>query len=99
MHAFRQQHLRALSWLEEKEAVLNNDDLGDSLAAVEALIRKHEGFTTTLEQQAKVIRTPIKLKSMIIVMMIIILSVIMILIMCIMILIMIIMILIFMISS
>ena len=23
----RQQHLRALSWLEEKEAVLNNDDL------------------------------------------------------------------------
>ena len=28
----RQQHLRATSWLEEKEAVLNNDDLGDRLA-------------------------------------------------------------------
>ena len=54
LHSFRQQHLRALAWLEEKEAFLNNDDLGDSLAAVEALVRKHQGFVTTLEKQAKV---------------------------------------------
>ena len=39
LHAFKQQNQLALSWLEEKEAVLNNDDIGDSLAAVEALIR------------------------------------------------------------
>ena len=55
LHAFKLQHQRALGWLEEKEAVLNNDDLGDSLAAVEALIRKHEGFITTLNKQAEVI--------------------------------------------
>ena len=54
LHSFRQQHLRASSWLEEKEAVLNNDDLGDSLAAVEALVRKHEGFITTTNKQSKV---------------------------------------------
>ena len=55
LHAFKLQHQRALGWLEEKEAVLNNDDLGDSLAAVEALIRKHQGFVTTLNTQSEVV--------------------------------------------
>merc|ERR1719285_1701298 len=35
------------SW---KQAVLNNDDLGDSLAAVQALLRKHEGFVNTFDK-------------------------------------------------
>jgi hypothetical protein len=54
LHSYRQQHARALAWLEEKEAFLNNEDLGDSLGAVEALVRKHQGFVTTLEKQAQV---------------------------------------------
>ena len=40
-----------MSWLEEKEAFLNYDDLRDSLNSVEALIRKHEGFVKTMEKQ------------------------------------------------
>lgn len=35
-------------WLASKEAFLNNDDLGDSYAAVEALIKKHETFEKLL---------------------------------------------------
>ena len=52
---FKQQHIRAVAWIEEKEAFLNNDDVGDSISAVEALLRKHEGFVTTTEKQAVVI--------------------------------------------
>ena len=54
LHSFRQQNVRVLAWLEEKEAFLNNEDLGESLAAVENLVRKHQGFVSTLENQAKV---------------------------------------------
>merc|ERR1719285_283191 len=56
LHAFKQQHQLAMSWLEEKEAVLNNDDLGDSLAAVQALLRKHEGFVNTFDKQSTVMQ-------------------------------------------
>lgn len=35
-------------WLANKEAFLNNDDLGDSYTAVEALIKKHEAFEKLL---------------------------------------------------
>lgn len=35
-------------WLTNKEAFLNNDDLGDSYTAVEALIKKHEAFEKLL---------------------------------------------------
>ena len=52
---FKQANLRTVSWIEEKEAFLNNDDLGDSIAAVEALVRKHDGFVKTLEKQAIII--------------------------------------------
>ena len=52
---FKQQHLRAVAWIEEKEAFLNNDDVGDSISAVEALLRKHQGFASTTEKQAVVI--------------------------------------------
>lgn len=36
-------------WLSNKEAFLNNDDLGDSYTAVEALIKKHEAFDKLLK--------------------------------------------------
>ncbi|XP_055309165.1 spectrin beta chain, non-erythrocytic 1 isoform X4 [Sitodiplosis mosellana] len=36
-------------WLANKEAFLNNDDLGDSYTAVEALIKKHEAFEKLLK--------------------------------------------------
>ena len=52
---FKQQHLRAVAWIEEKEAFLNNDDVGDSISAVETLLRKHQGFASTTEKQAVVI--------------------------------------------
>ena len=52
---FKEQHSRVISWIEEREAFLNNDDVGDSMSAVEALMRKHEGFVTTTDKQADVI--------------------------------------------
>merc|ERR1719347_742959 len=51
----KQMNIRTISWMEEKEAFLNNDDLGDSIAAVEELIRKHNGFVKTMEKQGVVI--------------------------------------------
>uniref|UniRef100_A0A6B2E568 Putative beta chain spectrin n=1 Tax=Phlebotomus kandelakii TaxID=1109342 RepID=A0A6B2E568_9DIPT len=35
-------------WLRNKEAFLNNDDLGDSFTSVEVLIKKHEAFEKLL---------------------------------------------------
>merc|ERR1711892_485679 len=52
---FKQHHIRTMGWIEEKEAFLNNDDLGDSISAVEALTRKHNGFVKTMEKQGVVI--------------------------------------------
>ncbi|GAB6026067.1 hypothetical protein CHUAL_012270 [Chamberlinius hualienensis] len=40
------------SWLASKEAFLNNEDLGDTIASVEVLLRKHEGFEKTVEAQS-----------------------------------------------
>ncbi|KAK4313156.1 hypothetical protein Pmani_015473 [Petrolisthes manimaculis] len=42
---------QADAWLASKEAFLNNDDVGDSLASVEDLIKKHESFEKTFEAQ------------------------------------------------
>ena len=53
---YKQQHIRAVAWIEEKEAFLNNDDVGDSISTVEALRRKHEGFITTTDKQSTVIQ-------------------------------------------
>ncbi|XP_078000869.1 spectrin beta chain, non-erythrocytic 5-like isoform X3 [Glandiceps talaboti] len=44
---------QAEAWLATKEAFLNNDDVGDSLAGVESLIRKHDGFEKTLDTQVE----------------------------------------------
>ncbi|KAM8921263.1 spectrin beta chain, non-erythrocytic 5 [Pelodytes ibericus] len=39
------------SWLNSKEAFLANEDLGDSMASVESLQRKHEKFQKALDAQ------------------------------------------------
>ncbi|XP_017780552.1 PREDICTED: spectrin alpha chain, non-erythrocytic 1 isoform X2 [Nicrophorus vespilloides] len=39
------------SWLASKEAFLNNDDVGENIRTVEALIRKHQDFEIMLPQQ------------------------------------------------
>ncbi|XP_008201528.1 spectrin alpha chain, non-erythrocytic 1 isoform X2 [Tribolium castaneum] len=47
---FKEQANQLNNWLADKEAFLNNDDVGDTPRAVEALIRKHEVFETMLTQ-------------------------------------------------
>lgn len=42
---------QAEALLAKQEAFLNNDDLGDSLAAVKMLVRKHQTFEKTMEAQ------------------------------------------------
>lgn len=49
---FRDQADQAERWLYNKEAFLNNDDLGDSLPGVEALIQKQEAFEKTIAAQS-----------------------------------------------
>nr|XP_018898887.1 PREDICTED: spectrin beta chain, non-erythrocytic 1 isoform X2 [Bemisia tabaci] len=48
---FKEQADQAENWLASKEAFLNNEDLGDSLSGVEALLRKHEAFEKTIAAQ------------------------------------------------
>ena len=59
---FKQANLRTVSWIEEKEAFLNNDDLGDSIAAVEALLRKRERLhkANTVRNRQSLLRSWIK---------------------------------------
>nr|WIM01459.1 non-erythrocytic spectrin beta chain [Limnephilus lunatus] len=55
LQLFKEQARQTEDWLAAKEAFLNNDDLGDSLPAVEALIRKHAEFDKLVRaQEAKV---------------------------------------------
>ncbi|UYV70522.1 SPTAN1 [Cordylochernes scorpioides] len=42
---------QADTWMAKQEAFLSNDDLGDSLDGVEALIKKHEDFEKSLAAQ------------------------------------------------
>ncbi|KAJ8962237.1 hypothetical protein NQ318_018209 [Aromia moschata] len=48
---FKEQVKQLNSWLAAKEAFLNNDDVGDTPRAVEALLRKHNDFEAMLEKQ------------------------------------------------
>ncbi|KAJ8981846.1 hypothetical protein NQ317_001809 [Molorchus minor] len=48
---FKEQVKQLNSWLATKEAFLNNDDVGDTPRAVEALLRKHNDFEVMLEKQ------------------------------------------------
>ncbi|XP_052769142.1 spectrin beta chain, non-erythrocytic 2-like isoform X1 [Mya arenaria] len=43
----------AEAWLASKEAFLTNEDLGDSLYSVEALLKNHERFERLMEQQVE----------------------------------------------
>jgi spectrin alpha len=45
------------TWIAKQEAFLENDDVGDTLDAVEALLRKHEDFERSLQVQEKKIDT------------------------------------------
>uniref|UniRef100_A0A0K0ELE0 SH3 domain-containing protein n=1 Tax=Strongyloides stercoralis TaxID=6248 RepID=A0A0K0ELE0_STRER len=44
---------QAETWMTKQEGFLNNDDLGDSLDAVECLIKKHEDFEKSLAAQSE----------------------------------------------
>ncbi|XP_037933014.1 spectrin beta chain, non-erythrocytic 5 isoform X1 [Teleopsis dalmanni] len=48
LHLFKTQVEQVEIWLANKEAFLNNDDLGDSYTAVERLIKKHDAFEKLL---------------------------------------------------
>ncbi|XP_055611321.1 spectrin beta chain, non-erythrocytic 1-like isoform X3 [Uranotaenia lowii] len=48
LQQFKEQAEQIEAWLANKEAFLNNDDLGESFTAVEALIKKHEAFEKLL---------------------------------------------------
>lgn len=48
---FNEQANQLNNWLATKEAFLNNEDVGDTPRAVEALLRKHNDFETMLENQ------------------------------------------------
>ena len=47
---------QAETWMTKQEAFLSNEDLGDSLDAVEALIKKHEDFEKSLAAQEEKIK-------------------------------------------
>ncbi|XP_049883110.1 spectrin beta chain, non-erythrocytic 5 isoform X2 [Pectinophora gossypiella] len=51
LQLLKEQASQIEDWLAAKEAILNNDDLGEDLDAVEALIRKHQEFSKLLESQ------------------------------------------------
>uniref|UniRef100_A0A915I988 Uncharacterized protein n=1 Tax=Romanomermis culicivorax TaxID=13658 RepID=A0A915I988_ROMCU len=47
---------QAETWMTKQEAFLSNEDLGDSLDSVEALIKKHEDFEKSLAAQEEKIK-------------------------------------------
>lgn len=49
LQLFKAQTEQVETWLSNKEAFLNNDDIGDSYNAVEKLIKKHEAFQKLLD--------------------------------------------------
>uniref|UniRef100_A0A1B0AD16 Spectrin beta chain, non-erythrocytic 5 n=1 Tax=Glossina pallidipes TaxID=7398 RepID=A0A1B0AD16_GLOPL len=49
LQLFKAQAEQVEIWLANKEAFLNNDDLGDSFTAVERLLKKHEAFEKLLD--------------------------------------------------
>lgn len=51
VQVFNEQVNQLNNWLATKEAFLNNEDVGDTPRAVEALLRKHNDFEVMLENQ------------------------------------------------
>ena len=41
------------AWLNFREAIFTDDNVGDSIDAVEELLRRHEDFEKTVEAQAE----------------------------------------------
>ena len=60
LEGFEKDAKNAENLLREKESFLNNQDLGDSASSVEALLRKHDEFTSTLTMQLKPVDDVIK---------------------------------------
>ncbi|XP_071037774.1 spectrin beta chain [Parasteatoda tepidariorum] len=56
LQVFKEQIETAESWLSAKEAFLNNEDLGDSMSSVEALVKKHDNFEKTMSAQSNKIK-------------------------------------------
>ncbi|GIY06493.1 hypothetical protein CDAR_514752 [Caerostris darwini] len=52
LQVFKEMVEAAESWLSKKEAFLNNEDLGDSMSSVEALVKKHDNFEKTMTAQS-----------------------------------------------
>uniref|UniRef100_A0A914XIB6 Spectrin alpha chain n=1 Tax=Plectus sambesii TaxID=2011161 RepID=A0A914XIB6_9BILA len=52
LQLFNDQVLVAETWLAGKEAFLKQEDLGDSLDSVDSLLKKHDGFESTLNAQS-----------------------------------------------
>ena len=48
---FNREAEQAESWIAKREAFLASEDVGSSLDAVEALIKKHEDFDKSLQAQ------------------------------------------------
>ncbi|XP_076313686.1 LOW QUALITY PROTEIN: spectrin beta chain, non-erythrocytic 5-like [Tachypleus tridentatus] len=53
LQMFIEQAKQVEVWLASQEAFLNNDDLGDSTAGVESLIRKHDNFEKKMFAQSE----------------------------------------------
>ena len=47
---------KAGAWMAKQEAFLDNQDLGDSLDSVEAMMKKHEDFEKSLAAQEEKIK-------------------------------------------
>nr|XP_040577591.1 spectrin beta chain, non-erythrocytic 1-like [Lepeophtheirus salmonis] len=53
LNAFNTKLSELNSWIDNKEALLDSKDLGDSIGDVEILTRKHDSFEKSLSQQIK----------------------------------------------
>lgn len=52
---FNHEAEQAESWMAKREAFLSSEDVGSSLDAVEALIKKHEDFDKSLQTQVRIL--------------------------------------------
>lgn len=59
LQLFNREAEQAESWMAKREAFLASEDVGSSLDAVEALIKKHEDFDKSLQAQVSHVLIPI----------------------------------------
>lgn len=48
VHTFDRSADETISWIHEKDTVLSNEDYGQDLETIQALVRRHEGFEVSL---------------------------------------------------